>query len=56
MVFGYLWSLLLTWINFNSNISNFMPNKVWDEITYPYTNFNNAALEVQECISDFIYL
>ena len=27
-------------------ISNHMLNKVWDEITYPYLNFNGATVEV----------
>ena len=26
--------------------SNHMPNKVWDEITYPFLNFNGVAVEV----------
>ena len=32
--------LLLSWI------SNHMPNKVWDEITYPFLNFNGCTVEV----------
>ena len=36
----FLWPLLLTWIN------NHMPCKVWDEITYPFLNFNGATVEV----------
>ena len=31
-----------------------MPNKVWDEITYPFPNFNSAVIEVWEWISNFI--
>ena len=27
-------------------ISNHMPNKAWDEITYPLLNFNGCAVEV----------
>ena len=27
-------------------ISNRMPSKVWDEITYPFLNFNGATVEV----------
>ena len=27
-------------------ISNYMANKVWDEITYPFLNFNGATVEV----------
>ena len=25
-----------------------MPSKVWDEITYPFPNFNGATIEVRE--------
>ena len=25
-----------------------MPNKVWDEITYPFPNINGSAVEVWE--------
>ena len=28
--------------------------KVWDEITYPFLNFNGATLEVKEWINNFI--
>ena len=31
-----------------------MPSKVWDEITYPFPNFNGATVEVWEWISNFI--
>ena len=31
-----------------------MPGKVWDEITYPFLNFNGCTDEVKECISNFI--
>ena len=27
-------------------ISNYMPGKVWDEITYPFLNFNGYTDEV----------
>ena len=27
-------------------ISNHMPGKVWDEITYPFLNFNSCTVEV----------
>ena len=33
-------------------ISNCMPNKVWDEISYPFPNFNGST--VREWISNFI--
>ena len=29
-------------------------NMVWDEITYPFPNFNDTAVEVWEWISNFI--
>ena len=31
-----------------------MLGKVWDEITYPFLNFNGAAVEVLEWISNYI--
>ena len=31
-----------------------MPSKVWDEITYPFPNFNRSTIEVFEWISNFI--
>ena len=34
-------------------ISNHTPSKVWDEITYPFLNFNGCTVEVQEWISNF---
>ena len=33
-----------------------MPSKVWGEITYPFPNFNGAAVEVWEWMSNFILL
>ena len=27
-------------------ISNYMPSKMWDEITYPFLNFNGGTVEV----------
>ena len=35
-------------------ISNHMPSKVWDEISYPFPNFNSCTVEVWEWISNFI--
>ena len=35
-------------------ISNHMPSKVWDEIPYPFANFNGCTVEVWEWISNFI--
>ena len=31
-------------------LSNHTPNKVWDEIVYPFPNFNGATIEVWEWI------
>ena len=31
-----------------------MPNRVWDEITFPFPNFNGSTVEVWEWISNFI--
>ena len=33
--------------------SNHMPSKVWNEITYPFPNFNGCSNEVWEWISNF---
>ena len=33
-------------------ISNHMSSKVWDEITYPFPNFNGCTVEVWEWISN----
>ena len=41
-------SLIPTWID------NHIPNEVWDEITYPFPDSNDCAVEVWECISNFI--
>ena len=35
-------------------ISNHIHYKVWDEITYPFLNFNGATVEVWEWINNFI--
>ena len=48
---------LLTWINFNTSmawISNHMPSKVWDKITYLFPNSNGYTVEGLEWISNFI--
>ena len=35
----------LTWINFNSSrIKYYIHYKVWDEIIYPFPNFNSGAV------------
>ena len=41
-------TLIPTWI------SNHIPSKVWDGITYPFPNFNGATVEVWGWISNFI--
>ena len=41
-------TLILAWV------SNQMPSKVWDEITYTFPNFNGSAVEMWEWISNFI--
>ena len=53
---------LQTWVPFYKHlltiipawISNHMPSKVWDEIIYPFPNFNGATIEVWEWISNSI--
>ena len=35
-------------------ISNHMPSEVWDEITYPFPNFNGCTVEVWEWVSNFV--
>ena len=35
-------------------MSNYMPSKVWDEITYPFPNFNGCTVEVWEWVSNFM--
>ena len=35
-------------------ISNYIHHKVWNEITYPFPNFNGCIVEVWEWISNFI--
>ena len=35
-------------------ISNYIHYKVWDEIIYPFLNFNGATVDVWEWISNFI--
>ena len=46
---------LLTWITLiPALISNHMPSKVCDEITYSFPNFNGCTVEVWKWISDFI--
>ena len=35
-------------------MSNYLQYKAWDEITYPFSNFNGGAVEVWDWISNFI--
>ena len=37
-------------------ISNHMPSKVYEEITYPFPNFNSVTIEVWQWIDNFITL
>ena len=37
--------LSLKWFNFNPSVDH-MPSTLWDEITYPFLNFNGATVEV----------
>ena len=46
-IHGFLGPLSLTRINFNPSMDKYhMPGKVWDEIIYPFLNFNDATVEV----------
>ena len=46
---------LLIWFNFTPVwISNHMPSKVWDEITYLFPNFNGVVVGVLKSIWNFI--
>ena len=41
-------------LNCSSMDSNYIQNKLWYKITYPFSDFNNAKVEVGERISNFI--
>ena len=42
-------------INFDPRMDKWLhPYAVWDEITYPFPNFNGFTVEVWEWISNFI--
>ena len=45
--------LSLTSINFNYNMDNHMPSKVWGKITYPLPNFKRGAAHVLEWMNNF---
>ena len=54
-IFLQCWNILLTRINFNvAWITNYIHYNVWDEITYPFPNFNGTTIEVWKWISNFI--
>ena len=44
----YGWTLIPAWK------SNYNHYKVWYELTYPFPNFNGAAIEIWEWINNFI--
>ena len=51
----YLRPILPIGINFIPSMeNNHMTSKVWDEITYPFSNFNGVTVEICEWISNFI--
>ena len=35
-------------------INKYIHDKVWDEITYPFQNFNSATVEVSKWIINFV--
>ena len=45
--------LLTAWINFILNKDD-INYKMWNEITYPFPNFNDCTVEIWEWISNFI--
>ena len=44
----------IRWLEKWAGISNYIHYKVWDEITYPFPNFNGAVVEGWKWISNFI--
>ena len=50
----FMGPLLLTETLIPAWINNHMPSKMWDEISYPFPNFNSYTVEVWEWISNFI--
>ena len=54
---GFSWIKMLVFclkFHWNLFLSNHIPSKVWDEMTYPFPNFNGATVEVWKEISNFI--
>ena len=48
--------ILLTWIDFKQAwINNHMHNKVWDEITYTFPNFNGISLGMDNLVHPTLY-
>ena len=37
-----------------SHVAEYWPNKSWDEITYPFPNFNGCTVDVWEWIRNFV--
>ena len=37
-----------------ARLSNYIHYTVWDEIAYPFPNFNGVTIEVSEWVSNFI--
>ena len=46
-------TLLLICCNFNPSLGNYIHYTVWDEITFPFPNFNGATVEVWKWISNY---
>ena len=46
--------LIETWDPLSWHELTYINYKVWDEITYPFHNFNSAAIDVREWIINFI--
>ena len=54
-ILEYEWTLFVIWINCNPNMDKYnRRSKVWDEITYPFINFNGCTVEINEWISNLI--
>ena len=54
-IYRFLVHILLTWINFNPcRDKQSHTQEVWDEITYPSSNFSGCTIEIWEWISDVI--